>query len=232
MNIGQSYEICYLTQCISEKTKKRLATYLEPKIANLVRECKELNCSANALGQLYYAASILEQIPAENIQTIIEFGGGYGCLAHIFRSVLPETSIYIIDIPELIAVQYVYLKNALPHEDIYVYTQNNKGDLQKNGIHLIPTHIMTQLELQADVFVSNFALSEVTADVQEIVIKKRFFDARLCYITGQLDGWGTYGFENHNGIHKNLRTYHEKVVCRPFHLLLNSLKSYEIMAYN
>ena len=65
----------------------------------------------------------------------------------------------------------------MPNEKIYMHTPEKLKGLHKNGIHLIPTHIMMDLDLQADLFVSNFALSEVPAHVQEMVAKKRFFDA-------------------------------------------------------
>lgn len=232
MHVGQSYELCYLTQCISEKTKRTLAAFVEPRICTMPKECTEFNCNANTLGQIYYAARILEQTPPENIRSIIEFGGGYGCLAHIFKSVLPQTTIYIIDIPELLSIQYVYLKSALPNEPIHLHTPNNLKNLHEAGIHLIPTHIMMQLDLQADLFVSNFALSEVTAHVQQMVADKRFFDAHTCYITGQLDGWGDFGFENHHTMHTHIRSRYQHVMCEPFHLILAALKSYELIAQN
>lgn len=229
MNVGQSYEICYLTRCISENTKQLLSTYKEPVASNLIKECKEFNCSANALGQLYYAARILEQIPQEHINTIVEFGGGYGCLAHIFKSLLPTSTIYIIDIPELLSIQYLYLKTALPNEKIHVHISEHLTTAYEPGIHLIPTHNMRNLNLQADLFVSNFALSEVTAHVQKTVAKKEFFNAHTCYITGQLDGWGSFGFEQHDTLLANIRSFYQQAICQPFHLFLDTIKSYEII---
>ena len=232
MGIGQAYETCYLTQCISKKTKAILARFTEPEVCRLKKECTEFNCNTNTLGQLFYAARILEQTPSENIQTIVEFGGGYGCLAHIFKKTLPHANIYIIDIPELLSIQYVYLKTALPFEKIHVHTPDNLRSLHENGIHLIPTHIMMDLDLRTDLFISNFALSEVTEHVQQMVAEKKFFNAQTCYITGQLDGWGSFGFEDHSSVHAHIRSCYAQVTCHPFHLFLATLKSYEIIAHN
>lgn len=230
MHIGQSFELCYLTQCINEKTKKIIAKFIEPSTANLMKECTEFNCSANALGQLFYAARVLEHNTTKGIESIVELGGGYGCLAHIFKSIIPNAKIYIIDIPELLALQYLYLTTAMPHEKIYMHTSDKITTLHDDGIHLIPIHNIMHLELHGDLFISNFALSEVTTYVQDMIAHKNFFNAHTCYITGQLDGWHSYAFEHHEALHNAVRTRYTNVLCQPFHLFSPAQKSYEIIA--
>jgi putative sugar O-methyltransferase len=230
MKIGQTYEMCYLDQCISSRTKELLSRFKEENVFRQPKECSAFQCSSNTLGQLFYVARILENIDPESIHTITELGGGFGCLSYAFKLILPKANYHIIDIPELLAIQYLFLKSVLPHENIYLHVDSQGCDLEKKGIHLIPVHIIDELRLRSDVFVSNFALSEATNYVQRLVADKNFFDAKLAYITGQLDGWGKYGFEQETTIFETVNRCFGNVYCQPFHLILASLRSYEIIA--
>ncbi len=230
MNIGQTYEICFLNQCIRPETRQLLKKFNEPSHLGLQKECREWQCSSNTLGQLFYAGRILERINHNNIDSIIELGAGFGALAHIFKSAAPNVNYYIIDLPELLAIQYLYLNVSMPDEDIHIHTQTNSPDLAKKGIHLIPIHIAHKLNLDTSIFISNFALSEATYYVQELIAQKKFFNASMVYLTGQLEGWGKFGFEVEDQVFSAVRQQFDQVTCQPFHLLLSSLKSYEIIA--
>jgi putative sugar O-methyltransferase len=178
---------------------------------------------------MFYAARILESMNPESIHKIVEFGGGYGCLAHIFNSIIPHATIYLIDIPELLAIQYVYLKNALPYTKIYKHIDDTSS-LSDPGIHLIPTYLLQQLDIDADLFVSNFALSEAPAQAQTTVAQKNFFNAATSYITGQLDNQGEYAVEHHRQIHSSIRSSYRHVRCQPFHFFFTGVHAYELLA--
>jgi hypothetical protein len=232
IDIGQLFEICFLQQCISKRTKTLLSHYTENNIGNLPKICHEFNCSANALGQLYYAARVLETTRDKDHKTIIEFGGGFGTLADIFKQILPDVTYVIIDLPELIAIQYLYLASSFDPKKIVVALPGEPFLLQEGALHLIPSYMLNDIEITADIFISNFALSETPLSMQHIIVEKRFFDAPLCYVTGQLNGWGTgFNFAPHNYIHEALRATYTNLVCQPFHFFLHDQQSYEIIAH-
>lgn len=114
MSMVQSYEALYLRDCISDKTREKLAVFHESDFLGLDRCCKEFNCSSNCLGHLYYVAKVLEYWPNESINSIVEVGSGYGNLASVFKQIMPEATLYLIDLPELLALQYFFLKATMP----------------------------------------------------------------------------------------------------------------------
>jgi hypothetical protein len=217
LNAGQYHELCYLKYCVSPETDCLIKKFKEPAFGDLAITCTEYGCSTNSLGQLYYAARILEKMQSsEKIKTIVEVGGGFGNLAYIFKNMLPDATLVLFDLPELLVIQYLYLTLALPDVPVTIH-HDLSGSIDTAGIHLMPIFLLSQAHVKADVFVSNFALSEATTEVQQAVINKNFFDAPLSYITGQLNG-AREEFVNQKLIHEAVRTAYDKVDCLPFHL--------------
>lgn len=226
----QAHELLYLRDCISQKTKEKLDQFHESDLLGLDRCCKEFNCSSNSLGHLYYAAKVIESVPADAIESIVEVGSGYGNLASVFKQVVPHATLYLVDLPELLAIQYFFLKASLPHVEV-IFHDRVPAELKKGAIHLIPIFLVSQIALQADVFVSTFALSESSSDTQHLIIDKDFFNARLCYVSGQLHGWGdTFKFVGHNLVIDAIRERYQQVYCQPHHVSLHVMPSYEIFA--
>lgn len=234
MGVGQQYELCFLTECISSKIKNLVATFQDTTFGNLPKECQKLNCSNNTLGHLFYAARTLESIDKEP-EIIIEFGGGYGNLARIYKHFLPNATYVIIDLPEILALQYFFLKETTSEKNV-IFHSTIPESYETSAIHLIPATFLDQINnLSGDLFVSTLALSETSAQAQHIVKNKKFFNAKMVYIVGQLnDSTGTLngGFPHHDLIHSAIRTCYQKVDCHPFHFILNNLMTYEIIAQN
>ena len=225
----QEFEVSFLKNYLSKRVANLIANYCEPVVGPNTKECGELNCSANALHLLCYAAKILDMY--ESPEILVEFGSGYGCLAHIFKQLLPNCTLLLIDIPELLAIQYLYLRYALPHATI-VFHSEVKEEFQRGAIHLIPVHFLENLNVRADFFVSTFAISESPKDVQKIVCNKKFFNADMVYIVGQLNGWNNM-FEDHSLICNAVREVYSSSVCMPFYYTLDSnIDSYELFAIN
>lgn len=224
----QLYELCYLKHCLSKKTTEQLALFKESDFGQLSRECTEFNCSSNTLGHLFYAAKVLENQPS-TIQRIIEFGSGYGNLAHIFKTIVPGATIFLIDLPEFLAFQMLFLQASMPEVSIYFHS-TIPTTYQENAIHLIPVYLLENFDIKTDVFISTMALSETTETLQRLIIKKNFFDAEMSYISGQLNGWGTeHNFASHTLIVNALRNFYKNISYQPLHFVLGGLLSYEII---
>lgn len=229
-DVGQHQEICFLKHCTKPEISRLIENFKESTTGNLPIGCGEFKCTINSLGQLYYAARILEKTKSTNeVDTIVEIGGGFGNLAYIFKNLLPESTIVIFDLPELLSIQWLYLTSSLPNTSIEMH-QTAPTTLTKQGIHLIPIFLLPKIHVNADVFVSNFALSEATTPVQQSVVNKNYFNAPICYITGQLHGWRD-GFVNQELILSSVRTLYNTVNCVPFHLFTPKIgESYELIA--
>lgn len=225
----QKYEDTFILNCVSPTTRKLISSYRDTPFGLLPFECKEFNCSTSTLSHLFYAAKIIDNPNKPEINTILDFGGGYGNQTLIFKKLLPKTTLFIVDSPELIALQYLFLSSTLPDTKIYVHTEET--DIFENGaIHLIPISLLEKLNLKIDLFISTFALSETPLLVQNLVINKNFFNASMCYMTGQLHGWSDFYFEGHETLLNSVRSLYSSTFCQPFHhMLVSSLSSYEIV---
>ena len=226
----QKYELDYLQLCLSQETATKIFSYQDTYFNGIPFECQALNCSSNTLLHLYYASHILEQLP--QAKQIIEFGGGYGNLARIFKKIDPSATIIIIDLPEFIALQYLFLSATLDDTHVYIHKTTPKNYIQ-GAIHLIPIHLIDTLNLTPDLFVSTFALSETPTIIQNKIIEKQFFGAPSVYMTGQIDGWYPYNqFENHQLLQQAIHGAYKHVSVNLFHRSFdNALKSYEIIAF-
>jgi hypothetical protein len=223
------FELNYLNNCLSLKNKNLLSLYQDVSIGGLPLDCPGKKCSVNTIGQMFYLGKILEQIDYESIDTFVEFGGGYGSLARITKSLLPNVSYVIIDLPELLAIQYLYLKTSLSNQTIVIYTP---GNLVKGAINLVPVSILKDLNLKATVFASNFALSESPFSTQELLINKNFFNADVCYINGQVDSWGTnnsWQMPSHLIVIDTIKKLYKHTYTQPHHIFDGAVCSYEII---
>lgn len=226
----QHFEIQYLNNSISQNTRRLIQKFKETDFHLMPKACSEFDCTTNSLGQLYYVARILETIKTpEKLQTIVEFGGGFGNLAHIFCTVLPSTTYIIFDVPEMLSLQYLYLKGSMPDCRINVIFDPIMK-IEKNCINLIPSAYCDAINISTDLFVSTFALSETSELMQNSVLQKNYYNASTCYITGQLYEETMQKYVHHELIQNSVRSLYENVSCGRFHAPVESECTYELIA--
>lgn len=141
--VCQEYELAYLQHCIAEKSRQWLARFRDADVP-LPRECAAFNCSTNTLGHLYYAVRSLESFGTATPQVIFEFGGGYGNLARIFKQFVPTATLVIIDLPELIALQHLFLQTTLDGVTVVIHHEPPRL-LEPSSINLVPAFYMGEL---------------------------------------------------------------------------------------
>lgn len=224
----QQHELAYLRNTRSE-IWNAVEEYRESPIGRPIIDCPELEISVNSLGMLYYFARIAEQLDTSCLSTIVEFGGGYGSLCRVFLESLPLPPTYVIvDLPEMLALQYVFLRGSSSDYRVIAHT-SLPVDLRENYVNLVPVHWAKEATLQCDVFISTFALSEAPRSTQRMVVEACLPNARAVYIVGQYpeaDQWKSLSLERADVIHQSVRDTFLNVRLQPFHFA----DSWEVIA--
>jgi len=106
--------------------------------------------------------SIVNCDPFREVSNVVEVGGGYGGQASIFRMLWDVESYTIVDIPEALSLQMVYL-NTLGAQVHFVNAEKTDPFLGDLEVKLY------------DLFISNYALDELTDEAIEryMVLIKR-----------------------------------------------------------
>ncbi|HEY3913749.1 MAG TPA: putative sugar O-methyltransferase [Verrucomicrobiae bacterium] len=227
---AQYHELSYLLTRAPE-LRGMIRRFKESPIGRPNLDCGQLQVSANSLGMLYYFARISERLKPPQQHTIVEFGGGYGCLCRVFLDLLPERPTYIIiDLPEMLALQYVFLQ-ATSTEYKVVPHFSEPLKIVPNAINLVPVSLAGQLPVKPDLFVSTFALSETPKRVQERVACDHFYDGRAVYLVGQYidaDLWKNLALESSQPLLQAVRRDYSQVQIGDYHFA----SAWELFACN
>jgi putative sugar O-methyltransferase len=134
----------------------------------------------------FYKKAINENFWETN--TIVEFGGGYGNMARILRKMNPNLTYIIIDLPELLSLQYIYLGSLEQEENLNIINEKNLNIVQ-NKINLVSSELIysNKINIATDSFISTWALSESPDYLQEFVVKKNFFNAKRLLLASYID---------------------------------------------
>ncbi len=227
----QEHELEYLLDGVSENTRDLVRQYRESPVGKPTMDCPQLGISVNSLGMLYYFARIIEQLNRHDFGSIIEFGGGYGSLCRVFLELLPKPPTYvIIDLPEILALQYVFLRGSSSEYRVFPHT-SLPIELKEGSLNLVPVHLIEELPLGGDLFVSTFALSEAGKAMQEIITRCSFLNCKAAYMVGQnarsIETEGVHSWESPETIHSAAQRVFDTVELAPFHLA----DAWELMAW-
>lgn len=139
---------------------------------------KSYDSSPNLIHHLYHFAKYQQSTghKISQIKTVVEWGGGYGNMAKLFRRLNPESTYTIIDTALFSALQWLYLSTLLPREDVNVIRKSS--DKIKSGkINLLPLKYLKSHVPKAELFISTWGLSESTKAAQDYVINRSWFGA-------------------------------------------------------
>jgi hypothetical protein len=121
-------------------------------------------------------------------KSIVEWGGGYGNMARIIRRMNPTITYIIVDLPELLALQYVYLGSLEGVLNINIIASEDDS-IATGKINLIPSELLLaeKFQLECDSFISTWALTECPEYIQRYVNGKQFFSAKQVFIASRVD---------------------------------------------
>jgi putative sugar O-methyltransferase len=210
----QKMEIKYLEKTFSKPKLKYLLK--ESKIGHPTITYFKYWTSHNSIHQLYHLNNFSQETGSDytNISQIVEWGGGYGCLAKILMKINPNLTYIIIDLPIFSIIQAVYTSTIFGSDKINIITDENKN-IVKNKINIIPINMLIGSNikiLNTDIFISTWALSESTNFSQEYVESVDFFGAKHLLIAHQQKSPEVKYAESIDSHLKNYQIiYHEKI---------------------
>ncbi len=109
---------------------------------------------------------------------IVEWGGGYGNLARLFMKIgLSGKTYIIIDTPLFSCIQWIYLSSVFGEDKINLIKKED-NNIKEGKINLLPICFLEHFNLNADLFISTWALNESSVYSQEYVKNKDFFGAK------------------------------------------------------
>ncbi|MCU0541878.1 MAG: putative sugar O-methyltransferase [Oscillatoriaceae cyanobacterium Prado104] len=163
-----------------EPTYQKILQIEEPDVGNPPKQFEANNqlVSGNFLRQVYFAFKLLENMKTEP-HAILEFGGGYGLLAYIWKKLFVKSKITIVDLPECLMLQYQFLRKALPEIEIG-HLSNDNGEevnLENNSseeyadITLVECNAINSLSVTPNVVLALASFQEMTIDVVDNYVR-------------------------------------------------------------
>ena len=152
--------------------------------------------SRNNIHHMVHLARFLDKTRCQldEIETCVEWGGGYGNLAKIFTKLKQEGSTYVImDLPMISCLQWIYLSSIFGEERVKLITKPEDG-IAKGRINILPVCFADRHDIKADLFISTFALSECSTYAQDMVASRSMFGARHVLLAYQ-DNSGPFPHE-------------------------------------
>lgn len=156
--------------------KELLNKVIEYNFSNPNLEIGDKTISTNTIHHIYHVSRYLKYKKEKpKIKSALEWGGGYGNMAKLFFQIFEELESYtIIDIPEFIVVQKLYLASYFGEENVRII--NDIKDI-KSGVNLISVNDALNMKFQYnDIFISNWALTESSLYCQEFAEKSGFLN--------------------------------------------------------
>jgi len=178
------------------------------KAKEILRECSlgkpllndwEYASSGNNIHHLYHLLKFFKETGAkmDDVDTIVEVGGGYGNMAKIFKKIHPDSTYTIVDIPIFSYIQILYLRILFGKDSVKLISGSDKA-ISKGKINIIPLNGRDIIEIGAsilntDLFISTWALSESNKEMQDLVKKLRYFNAKYLLLAYQKSN-DSFGF--------------------------------------
>lgn len=143
----------------------------ENSVGDPVRYFLYPKSSGNRIRQVYHLKKYLDFSKNNilKIKNIIEIGGGYGCMAQIFKKINKTCNYVIFDTAEVNLLQYYYLKmNNIP---VTINKIQSKKVCLINKISLIEKYNKKVNKKNVNLFIANWSISEMPIDLRNKIIK-------------------------------------------------------------
>ncbi|MBB5959810.1 hypothetical protein FHS29_006431 [Saccharothrix tamanrassetensis] len=139
----------------------------------------DLRTSSNTVHQLFHLLRYEEATGRriDDAATIVEWGGGFGALMRLIVARHGgEPTCVIFDTPIFSAVQWLYLCAVFGEERIVLHDTAPVRPI-RGRVNLVPIGLAGATEVDADLFISNWALNESMPKAKQDVVDRRWFGA-------------------------------------------------------
>jgi hypothetical protein len=139
----------------------------------------DIRTSPNTVHQVHHLLRY-EEATGHRIRdasTVVEWGGGFGSLMRLLvRLHGGDPTCVVIDTPVFSALQWLYL-SAVLGEDRVVLHHRAPVRPEPGRVNIVPIGLVQDLDVDADLFISNWALNESMPAAQRDVVARRWFGA-------------------------------------------------------
>ena len=170
-------ELAYIEKKIPPKKLKMLLgeDYVgDPLILN-----RTYLTSHNSIDHVYHLARFEEATGSDisMLGHVVEWGGGYGNMAKLFRRMSPKVTYSIIDTPLFNCLQWLYLSTIFGESAVHV-VKSNSDQIRFGKINILPLTFLSAYKGNADLFLSTWALCESSKFSMGYVARRRWFGAK------------------------------------------------------
>lgn len=183
----QSTQIKYLKSIVDEK---RLTELLhEDCVGHPTITSFKYKSSHNLIHHLYHLVKFQSEtgINLDAIDTIVEFGGGYGSMCRLMKRINLNSTYIIIDLPIFSFIQLYYLKKIYGEREVNIIL-SDKDKIIPNKINLIPIDecLVNKIKtIKPDLFIATWSLSEANKYTQDYIYSNEFFNSKSILIAHQ-----------------------------------------------
>ena len=122
-------------------------------------------------------AGVIEQLRAPGRHRVLEIGAGYGGFAYQIKTLFPDISYTIVDLPPTLLFSATYLKAVFPDAHMKFYGEVAHDalfdDLDRVDFLFLPAHAFSRLPIpQADVAVNLASFQEMTTGQVTAYVQK------------------------------------------------------------
>lgn len=193
-----------------EKNSLIMKSIKESKIGNPKPYYLNTLTSGNLIHHAYSLNQFLKEFSLNDIERVVEFGGGYGSMCRLIRNIGYENEYLIFDLPEFSSLQEFFL-NSINTE----YTKNTvlTGDMDK---------------LNSDkktLFIATWSFSEMPLVLREELLNNLNFNYCLIAFQSDFDGIDNVEyFKNFTSLYANIEFKISPIKHLPGHFYLIGVK--------
>lgn len=144
-----------------------------------VTSVRGVTTSSNTVHHLHHLLRFEELTgrPLAGVASVVEWGAGYGNLAKLLlRLHGGSPTLVVIDLPVFSAVQWLYLSSVLGEERVVLHDEPGAA-VAAGRVNVVPVRLAGTMALDAELFVSTWALNESTRAAQRFVLDREWLGA-------------------------------------------------------